>query len=506
MTSNRVDSDVVEIGSTPEQRGGGGHPGLGAGIHTFLIADIRGYTQFTHERGDDAAAALASAFAALTDEVISGHDGVVLELRGDEALAVFSSARQAIRAAVQLQARLRDPDQEGFPLPVGVGLDAGEAVPVLGGFRGASLNVAARLCSLAGPGEVLATPEVVHLATRMDGVRFRPRGRVELKGIARPVDVVMIELEAAATDPSPALRSASVRRVFAGARQTLSRHRTAGIVAALGTILVLTPALVRPLFTADDPAAAGSQSKTGHLQEPLVATVVHDGNFHPTEPQVYMVPDGGAAPQNLPKDLTYFYPSSTRYARWFQEHGGVALDSQAVRLVLTGRGRSPVVITQITPIVLKRNPPLHGWWIKPELGGQIKLHLVQANLNCSPPTSLFVTNHHASPDMQLTVNRSDVEELEVDVFATQTYVRWALDINYVSNGKVGVLHVLDPNFAVTGEALHGNLRSYFEFTADPGRPQRDRHDLRRTPQYDTTHRDVAFLTRISARRVPCTPH
>jgi hypothetical protein len=276
-------------------------------------------------------------------------------------------------------------------------------------------------------------------------------------------------------------------------------------VAALGTILVLTPALVRPLFSPDDPAAADSPSKPTHLQAPLVATVVHDGDFHPTEPQLYMVPDGAATPQQLPADLRNFYPASTSYARWFHQHGGVALDSEAVRLVLTGRGRSPVVITQIRPIVLQRNPPLHGWWIKPELGGQIKLHLVQANLNCSPPTSLFVTDHHASPDMQLTVNRSDVEELEVEVFATTSYVRWGLDINYVSAGKVRVLHVLDPNFAVTGEALHGNLRSYLESNADLGSPRRHRLDLRRTPRFDTTQGDVAFLTRVAARSVPCTP-
>ena len=44
-----------------------------------------------------------------------------------------------------------------LPLAVGIGLDAGEAVPVDDGYRGGALNLAARLCSLAGPGEVLAS-------------------------------------------------------------------------------------------------------------------------------------------------------------------------------------------------------------------------------------------------------------------------------------------------------------------------------------------------------------
>ena len=74
-------------------------------LRTFLIADIRGYTTYTREHGDEAAAALAARFAALVDEVVTARDGFLLELRGDEALVVFVSARKALRAAIDLQAR-----------------------------------------------------------------------------------------------------------------------------------------------------------------------------------------------------------------------------------------------------------------------------------------------------------------------------------------------------------------------------------------------------------------
>lgn len=89
----------------------------------------------------------------------------MIELRGDEALCVFSSARQAIRGAVELQRAFRRQTDDGpaFRLPIGIGLDAGEAVPIEGGYRGAALNTAARLCSLALPGQVLATETVVTL-------------------------------------------------------------------------------------------------------------------------------------------------------------------------------------------------------------------------------------------------------------------------------------------------------------------------------------------------------
>ncbi|MBV9280059.1 MAG: adenylate/guanylate cyclase domain-containing protein [Chloroflexi bacterium] len=173
----------------------------GGEIRTFLIADVRGYTRFTLEHGDEAAARLASRFAAIAREGVAAHEGQILELRGDEALAVFSSARQALRAAVDLQERFSREAvaNSALPFAAGIGLDAGEAVPVEGGYRGAALNLAARLCALAGPGEVLASDGVIHLARRVEGLEYADRGPVTLKGFADQVRVMQVRRE-----PDPA--------------------------------------------------------------------------------------------------------------------------------------------------------------------------------------------------------------------------------------------------------------------------------------------------------------
>jgi len=47
---------------------------------------------------------------------------------------------------------------------VGIGLDAGEAVPVGSGYRGAALNLAARLCGVSRAGEVHSSLGLVELA------------------------------------------------------------------------------------------------------------------------------------------------------------------------------------------------------------------------------------------------------------------------------------------------------------------------------------------------------
>ena len=183
----------------PEETGGPQPSGTEEGsdeglIQTFLIADIRGYTRFSQDHGDEAAGRLAARYAEVVTEVIEARGGAVIELTGDEAMCVFATTRRAIRAALDLQARFVAESERNplLPLPVGVGIDTGEAVPVGRGFRGRALNLAARLCAVARAGEILATREAVHMAGRMDAVHVEDRGLSSFKNIAEPVTVMRI--------------------------------------------------------------------------------------------------------------------------------------------------------------------------------------------------------------------------------------------------------------------------------------------------------------------------
>jgi class 3 adenylate cyclase len=168
-----------------------------ADIHIFLFAEVRDYTHFSQERGDEEATRLVERFATLTRQVVERRAGKVIELRGDEALAVFSSARHALRAAVELQDHYIDETQRdpSLPLPVGVGLDAGEARSFEGGYRGRALNLAARLKDQARPGQVLATEALIHLAGQTDGLAYVERALIHPKGFALPVRVVQVMAE-----------------------------------------------------------------------------------------------------------------------------------------------------------------------------------------------------------------------------------------------------------------------------------------------------------------------
>src|SRR3954468_12494030 len=187
------DPPAIQDAPIPEQPANGSS--VEAALRTFLIADVRGYTAFTQLHGDERAAKLAAKFARVSREVVEAEQGSVLELRGDEALCVFVSPRHAVRAAIALQRRFVEETrfETELPLPVGIGIDFGEAVAVEGGYRSGALNLAARLCSIAKPGEILASPELTHVARRLDGMSYVAKEPVRLKGMSdrvRPVRVL----------------------------------------------------------------------------------------------------------------------------------------------------------------------------------------------------------------------------------------------------------------------------------------------------------------------------
>lgn len=190
---------MAEVASTPK---------------TFLIADVRGFTSFTSERGDEAAAALAEAFARITEPTVVAGGGSVLQYRGDEALAVFDSTRAAIVTARALQEAYVVGDGDAA-IPVGIGIDVGEAVMVNDGYRGAALNLAARLCGVAAAGEILVTREVVHLAGPIDGISFEDRGPSRFKNVPGPVSVLRVVPHA--DDPADRFRTP------AGATKAMTR-------------------------------------------------------------------------------------------------------------------------------------------------------------------------------------------------------------------------------------------------------------------------------------------
>ncbi len=184
----------------------------------FLFCDLRGYTAFVETHGDRAAAELLGDFRALVRDAVRSTGGGEIRTEGDSFYVVFGSASSAVRCGLAIvegagQASIERPER---PIRVGVGIHAGEALEEGEGYVGSAVNIAARVCAQAAPGEVLVTDTVRSLVRTGLAVTFRSRGRPRLKGIAEPIDlfaVAPVTAGGAAASPGRAGRAPSRRRI-----------------------------------------------------------------------------------------------------------------------------------------------------------------------------------------------------------------------------------------------------------------------------------------------------
>jgi len=137
------------------------------------------------------------------------HHGVVLRWTGDGIKAAFSTASDAVAAAVDVQravARYGSSDAAVAAFQVRIGLGAGEVIIDDGDHHGVAVIEAARLEALARPGEILATDVVRVLGQRRSKVAFEQVGERLLKGLDHPVLVHrVIDVEMATASAMPRL-------------------------------------------------------------------------------------------------------------------------------------------------------------------------------------------------------------------------------------------------------------------------------------------------------------
>jgi class 3 adenylate cyclase len=180
--------DFLDAG-TPAEFAGGIIP---SGTAVILFADIVDSTALTERLGDAAFRAKARELDAALRGVIREHAGTAIEgkLLGDGVLAVFTSARHAIEAALTCGRAGHDAG-----LPLHLGLHAGDVIREEGNVFGGAVNIAARISGLSAPGEVLVSDIVRGLARTSADVRFEDRGEQSLKGVGEAVRIWAVSAE-----------------------------------------------------------------------------------------------------------------------------------------------------------------------------------------------------------------------------------------------------------------------------------------------------------------------
>ena len=201
--AERIMSDLEEEG-TPFQRSA-------QRVNVVaLFADLRGFTRLTESTHVGDVVALLNEYFALITEAAYRHDGTIFSMAGDNLLVGFNvpfaqpdAAARAWRTA-QDMARSVKPvlerwsAQGGTATGVGFGIASGDAIignvgsPHFMNYTiiGDAVNVAARLCAMAKPGELLMSGAVFQAV----GAEARARGKIALRGRGEAVEVYAVDL------------------------------------------------------------------------------------------------------------------------------------------------------------------------------------------------------------------------------------------------------------------------------------------------------------------------
>lgn len=171
--------NVGELGATIEEFLTGVRPVLPADrvLAAVLFTDIAAATERIAAIGDLAWRNLLDRFQATVRDELHRFRGRKINTRGDDFLATFDGPARAVRCAFAIRAAVAH-----LGVEVRSGLHAGE-VELLGDhIGGIAVHIGARVCALAGPGEVLVTSIVRDLVAG-SGLRFVDHGRHTLKGV-----------------------------------------------------------------------------------------------------------------------------------------------------------------------------------------------------------------------------------------------------------------------------------------------------------------------------------
>jgi adenylate cyclase len=198
-------------------------------LHTFLFADLAGFTALTEAHGDEEAADLIASFCAEVRQMLPDHGAQEVKTIGDELMIRTDNAADAVRLALRVVGEVGG--RHGFPA-VRAGLHTGPAVARGDDWFGATVNVASRVSRHATAGEVLLSDASRQAALdELGDIELARRGPAQFKNVGQPVELWAVLPdehgdERGPIEIDPVCRMAVIpERAFAAASHGDHRHR-----------------------------------------------------------------------------------------------------------------------------------------------------------------------------------------------------------------------------------------------------------------------------------------
>jgi class 3 adenylate cyclase len=180
-------------------------PTLDRRLVAILAADVEGYSRLM-ALDEEAALATLSAHRAIADELIVAFRGRIANTAGDSMLAEFASVVDAVRCAIEIQARIAAANGkllEACQMLFRIGINVGDVMVKNGDIFGDGVNVAARLQTLAIAGGICVSRGVRDSIRHLAGFSFEDLGEQVVKNIARPVRAFRVTVDQEALSEVP---------------------------------------------------------------------------------------------------------------------------------------------------------------------------------------------------------------------------------------------------------------------------------------------------------------
>jgi class 3 adenylate cyclase len=156
----------------------------------ILFTDLVGFSSWALEAGDGPALRLLREVTEAIEPPIAEHQGEVVKRLGDGLMAAFWDAPGAAAAAFAAHERVAAVEVGGHNPQLRTGIHLGRPRKVGGDYLGVDVNVAARLCEAAKPGEILVSDRAL---LKLDPVTISGKSRrFRAKGVPKEVAVYSI--------------------------------------------------------------------------------------------------------------------------------------------------------------------------------------------------------------------------------------------------------------------------------------------------------------------------
>ena len=186
-----------------------------------MFTDVVGYTALM-QRDEEAARIVRRRHRQVLEEALSVCHGELLQYLGDGSLSTFPSVADAVRAAIQVQSELKiEPT-----VPLRIGIHQGDISYDTQGAYGDSVNIAARIQSLAAPGSILLSATAREEIKNQADISTTAIGVFELKNVTEPVEVHAVDSDTLVV-PTRSDVLANVRSTPAEAAEVVVRLNTA---------------------------------------------------------------------------------------------------------------------------------------------------------------------------------------------------------------------------------------------------------------------------------------